>query len=139
MKYNGPTLLQIEGGKFLTATRIGFNWRFEFVNELILESVASWRVTEQRGFSKYPILGPLDYNDPQITSEKLQEIFLQTELKVLCFEPGLLSASMQGEGKLLTLELLGLSMSQENWRIYGEDFEDSDKKMLLASRQVNDA
>ena len=131
----GGTLIPVDGGAFVAASNRESVWRFDFANGLSVESLAAWRVTEQRGLLTYLLIGSLDVQDSALASRHLEKIFAGKELKVLCFEPDRLLISMQDVEEMLRLELLCLSVSEENWRIIGEDFVDSDKNRLLTSRQ----
>ena len=127
--------MPVDGGAFVAASNRESVWRFDFANALSVEALAAWRVTEQRGFLTHLLMGSLDVQDSAVASKHLERIFSGKELKVLCFEPDRLSVSMQDGEEMVRLELLCLSVSEENWRIIGADFVDSDKKRLLTSRQ----
>jgi hypothetical protein len=125
--------ISIEAGELINLNFSKAKWHFKFKNNLDVESYGGWRLMSHEIESK-TILGSRDLEEDSNPLGKLAEKLEDFEFVSLVFNSLRDTLSMQfvhmDKGRL-SIELIPNSGLQENWRIIGEDFIDSDKKNII--------
>jgi len=122
-------LTAIEAGSLIALSREDSTWRFIFKNHLTVESYSGWRLLAHDHGGK-TLLGSRDLTDSPEPFSEINKFLNGFELKVLNFDSLSDRTQLQfmDEGNLerISLDIHNSSSRFANWKIIGEDFEDTD-------------
>ena len=127
-------LTPVDAGPLIDLSRQGSTWQFTFKNKLVVESYSGWRLLAH-DFEGKTLLGSRDLSDLQEPFKEIDEFLNGFELKVLNFDSLSDRTQLQfmDEGNIerITLDIHSSSSKYANWKIIGEDFEDTDIDGLI--------
>ncbi len=129
---------EIDAGPLVGASIVDDVWRFDFENRLSIEALGGWRVFEPaKSYRHRTLLGSRDIADQEDALSRLRDVLAGLELVFLHFNQmsewlDLIFMGPDLERKV-HLQIYTTSAREDNWRIIGEDFTDTDKLGLIES------
>ncbi len=127
---------EIAAGPLIGASCADDVWRFEFGNQLSIEALGGWRIFEPvRNHRQRTLLGSRDVAEKDDGVSRLLGTLSGLELVFLHFNQMSewldLIFMDSGLGRTVHVQLYTTSAQDENWRIIGEDFTDTDKLGII--------